>query len=342
MTSRNNSKYTWNLEKLCKIYTDLENKIRTPEEEKELTLLGTLIGVERENSGLIFNDNTSFSTAFHEEFVSLFNEYYQYLPYIFEYYDLADLDIEKQVFTFLPYTEDEILGSVHDFYLGLDKDWFKYFNKIYKDRKDNISFETIRSFSAYFPSSDFWLANVARSNTIEDFVDCTHEYAHGIADQIAPGIKTYSAENILIELFPIVCQLLFLHKNNISGLQMEITKYINNYFKVMNDFAEEVRVKYNIAESFCSIKNARCLSRLMKKTWGINMRKEELEALYESPIELNINYIFPFIIALELIDQFNNDEDLFKYNMNQILRSTDEPLVTLKKLNINPNATFKH
>lgn len=337
MTSRNNSNYKWNIEKLKSIRNALHYKKRTPEEEKEYQLLLSLLACGDTIEGFAFEEAASFSDVFKSEFVTLFLDYYQFLPYIFEYYNGVNLDLDVQKLAQIEMSEDDILANVHDFYRDLDQEWLTYFNKIYRQRKDFLSFESCRPFSVYLSSSGIWIANLARTRTVADLVDTVHEYAHGIADQISPGIKAYSPDNILLELFPIVCQLIYLNQNDLPRLRVEITKYINNYLKTMHDFSEEILVKFNLAEAFGSVRNARCLSRLVRRTWGINLDKEEARILYATPSEENITYVFPFIVALELLDIYENDPDKFKYLMKQILVAEDAPLDTLKRLAITPN-----
>lgn len=340
MTTRNTTSYDWNYEKLKVIYEELKNKNRSSTEDREFQFLKTFIDINESIDDIRFNDNTNFAESFRGEFKTLFLDYYQFLPYIFDYYASRDDEISLQTLSALPFTDEEVFQSAHDFYQGLDKEWFKYFNQIYKQRRDFFKFSDVRSFSMYLPSQKIWLANVTREGTIGDFVDTVHEYAHGIADQISTGIRVYSPSNILIELFPIVCQMIFLNQNNIGALQVEISKYLNNYFKVMHNFAEEVMVKYNIAETFCAVKSARCLSRLVKRTWGFQLGKEDAQMLYSTPVEDNISYVFPFIVALELLDIYSKDPEKFKYLMNLILRTNDEPLDTLKKLKLTPNGVL--
>lgn len=333
-----NSNYKWDLELLKKAYNNLFFKSdRTTEEENELRFLGSILDNSASLEGMSYVDDILFKDAFLEEYKTLMDSYGSYMNYIFDFYNNADTNIEKEKFEGFCFNEEEIFTSIHDFYYKLDKNWFYYFNKIYINREHNISFDKPRSFSHYFPISNIWIANIGRTSTICDFVDGVHEYAHGVADQISNKIKVYSPDNILIEVFPIVCQLIYLYKNDLKGMQNEVSKYISNYHASMIDFAEEIQVKYNIASTFFHVKNPRNLSRLIKKKWNLTLKKEDIENLYSAPIEENISYVFPFLIAVELLEIYTIDPDLFKYTMNEIMSNDEKPLDLLEKLDIEPN-----
>lgn len=332
------SKYKWNKDTLKEAYNKLFFKEdRTEEEENELHFLECILDNSVTLDGMSFVDDIEFAEAFDEEAKTLMSDYTQYLSFIFDFYDNADPDIEQEKFEGFLFSEDDILASVHDFYYKLDKTWFNYFINIFKDRKDNLSFDKSRSFSHYFPKSDIWLANINRTYSIGDYVDGVHEYAHGIADQITGKIKVYSPNNILIEVFPIVCQLIYLYKNDLRGMQPEVSKYINNYYATMINYAEEIKTKYNIAATFFHVKNPRNLSRLIKKAWNLSLKKEDIVSLYATPIEENINYVFPFLVAVELLELYTLDPELFKYTANKIITSDKDPLSLLDDLYIEPN-----
>lgn len=328
----------WDMEVIKKAYNNLFFKEdRTEDEENELQFLGCILDYSASLEGISYVDDLPFSDAFDEEARTLIHSYSAYLNYIFDFYENADHDIKKEKFEGFCFTSEDIFSSVHDFYYKLDDNWFKYFNKIYKERHSNVSFDKPRSFSHYFPKSDIWIANICSTHSICDFVDGVHEYGHGIADQINGKIKVYSPQNILIEVFPIVCQLIYLYKNELKGMQYEVSKYINNYHATMLNDAEEIKVKYNIASTFFHVKNPRNLSRLIKKDWKIELKKEEIISIYSTPVEESISYVFPFLVAVELLEIYTQDPDLFKYVMNKIISSDSEPLSLLEELKIEPN-----
>lgn len=343
LATKNTHSYEWDLQKLRKAKVILFNKKdKTKEEIDELTYLDRFLS----NSNLTFSNNTisdkEFSRLYHEDFINLFFNYYSYLSYIFEFYDFnTNNEIQEQYYEKIGFTEDDILSTVHDFYSGLDKEWFKFFNKIYKERTGLVKFDATRPYSIYFPVSDIWYANLTNTGNISDLVNATHEFGHGIADQIVGVTKGYSAQNIFIELFPMLCQMIFLHENDDLALQSEIAKYISNYHKLMIDYAEEIKFKYVIANKIPSVSNARNLSRLIKRNLHQSLSKQELINVYSNDIEDVISYVFPFIVCLELLEVYRNDKDLFKYKVNKILTSNDEPLKVLEKLNIEPNKVLR-
>ena len=100
-------------------------------------------------------------------------------------------------------------------------------------------------------------------------------------------------------------------------------------------------MKYNIASTFVNVKNSRNLSRLIKKEWGITISKEELEEIYSNPVEELFSYVFPFLIAIELMEIYTKDKEEFITIMNEIIKTDLKPLELLDKYNLTPNKSLK-
>lgn len=335
------SKYHINIKRLKNARDMLLKKDLTPELIKEIEFLTAYIKDTDLVKHVTFKDNKSFERAYKSDFTLMFDNYFNYLQYIFEFYDLSDSDFTNEPYTKIVDSYEEVFTSIHDFYKSLDTEWFKLFNNLYKHRFQSIQISNDRSYSLLFPQSNIWIANLKSNLTIEDYLYAAHEYAHGIADQISPTLKSYSPENIFIEVFPILCHLLFLRTCN-NHLVTEANKAIGNYKNLMINYAEETKFKFNIASLFGSqITNSRNASRLIKKTFKESLSRQEINEIYSNPVDNNICYVFPYIIASELISLFYTDEDLFKYKVNTILKSEKNPIDLLEKLNIEPNKILK-
>lgn len=333
--------YNWNYNTLKRIYFQLKFKERTEDEQREYLFLETILANGHVIEGISFVDDSSFQDKFKYETKTLMVDYYDYLAPIFEFYDNTDDEIETMTYEYIDVSEEELIEAANKFFKSLDENWYQLFLNLYNNRNGTVSFTNARSFSTYFPSNNMWLANITRNNTIQDYVNTIHEFAHGIADQMVPQIKTYSSDNIFIELFPIVLQMIWLYECDEHGLQLEINKYMNNYLKIMSSYAEEIRMKYNIASSFVDVNTPRNLCRLIRRTWGINISKEEVSQTYNNPVEELFNYVFPFLCAIELVDLYRKDKDKFIHTMNRILVSDLKPLEILEKFDIEPNKNLK-
>lgn len=324
--------------KLLKEASDrLIHKNRNVLEEKELLYLSLFIN-DLEIPSSIMSTSDNFRTIYKNDFSILYDQYYDYLNDIFEFYKLfSEEEINMENYEHIVNNYEEVFTSVHDFYYSLDKDWFSYFNELYKKRHSTIELSNNRSFSVLFPCSKLWVANIEAKGTIEDYVNTVHEYAHGIDDVIANRVRTYSPQNIFIELFPTVCQMIYLENNRDIRNQIEVNKYLTNFRAQQISTAEEIKVKYNLISTFPNVTNARNLSRLIKRNLGEVISKEYLYLMFKNSIVESICYVYPFIIALELLDLYKTDRDLFKYKMNYIFTSKEHPLEMVKKLNITPN-----
>ena len=341
MATENDSKCVWNYNSIKKLYDELKDKKRTDDEEKEFLFVEAFMSNNASIEGFSFDEGLDFETAYKSEARTILFDYHSYLEDIFAFYDMGDDSLEFKPYDRLEFTTDDLLNEADNFFKNLNDDWYKLFLNLIKCKDTTICFAAQRSFSCFFPSSDFWIANIKIDDTIQSYVDTIHEFAHGIADQMVRELRSYNSDNILIELFPMVCQMIWLYDCDNLDLQHEITKYISNYFKIMQDYAEEIRMKYNIAISFVGVKTPRNLSRLIKKNWDIKISREEIEAIYASPVEELFNYVYPFIISLELFEIYkNNKEDFFKI-MNEIVITEKKPREVLNAYNLEPNKSLK-
>lgn len=336
MASENNiNNSVWDYDSLKKVYKTLKNKERTDIEEKEFLLLERILN-GASIDGISFVDNISFKDAYAHETYTVLIDYYKYLYVIFKFHDINDEDRELIPYEKLNTNPDILKQTAGDFFKSLNEEWFKLFLNISSPENSSVSYSSLRSFSTYFPSSNYWLANIYKHDTIQDYVDTIHEYAHGIADQLSSETKTYTSNNIFIELFPITCQMIWLYECDESGLQHELTKYISNYFKIMTDYAEEIRFKYNICSTFYSVKSSKVLAKLIKKEWNIIITPKELEGYYEYPVQELFSYVYPFLVSLELLEIYKKDKNEFINIMNDLIVSKKDPLEILSAYNIEP------
>ena len=334
-------KFKIDKELLIEASNTLKKKSHSTQEEKELLYLSLFIN-DMEIPSTIPSSNENFRITYKNDFNILYDQYFDYINAIFDFYLLyGDEEINVENYESIVTSYESVFQSVHDFYYSLDKDWFAIFNKLYKDRHSTVELSSNRSLSILFPCSKLWIANIEAKGTIEDYVNTVHEYAHGIDDAIANRVRSYSPQNIFIELFPTVCQMIYLENNSDIRNQIEINKYLNNFQAQQIASSEEIKVRFNLVSAFPNVTNARNLSRLIKKYWEKTIPKEYLSLMYSNSLVESICYAYPFIIALELVSLYKQDIDLFKYKMNYILTSKEYPLDVIKKLNIIPNSINK-
>lgn len=319
----------------------LLNKKRTPEEEMELLFISMFV---YNLPGLNYKklSNEEFAEIYKNDLHTLCYDYYDYLDAIFTFYEASEEEcLTQTAYEMIIDNYEQVFTSVHDFYKSLDKRWFDIFNTIYKERHSTVALSNKRSCSILFPNTKLWVANIEVDGSIEDYVNVVHEYAHGIDDIIANRVRTYSPENIFLELFPLVCQILYLKNNSDIQYQGEIYKCLTNLRLSMLSEAEVIKAKYNLINAFPNVTSTRNLSRLIKRHMNQVISKQDLNLLFSNSLVDSISYTYPYIIALELVNIYQNDPDLFKYDMNYILNSKDHPQYVIKKLNIIPNSIIK-
>ena len=227
-----------------------------------------------------------------------------------------------------------ILGFTHDFYNSLDHDIASLFNHEFKNRKDNIRFTNKRSSSIYLPYSKQSYINIARNKTVEDFINCIHEYGHVIADQIRFRENYYNYP--FVELASMFFSLLA-------------------YDRLIYDFEDMDKdvVKLRVVEAKTNEKNALMINLFniyynendlilsRKKTTKDMKRKLNKKILFiKELLEMSnierYSYVLPYMVAIELYMTYLEDPEKAFYLLKEIIKmdEQDNYLIKLEDMNI--------
>lgn len=320
----------WNREKLIHIYKHLQTKKRTYEENRDFLFLKYILYGYHTDFFPFKLDHFSFKKAFSNENSLIKNEYLPYLEYIFSFYQNNAEELERVSLTKIDTNPESILTSVHDFYYNLDKELFELFNTLYKRRKGTLVFQNDRSFSRLLETSNIWISSIEKNNTVGDYVDTVHEYGHGIVDLASSRQGFNPVNNILIELFPLTFQTIYLlTQDELSELSDD---YLNNYKAVMLEYAEEIKAKYNIASTFSDITSPFALSCGIKTLWHQDLSVKEIKEAYKTSIGEYIIYVIGYILSQNLINLYFKDQEEFTYTLKNILKSNERPLKIIKEI----------
>lgn len=228
-----------------------------------------------------------------------------------------------------------VLGFTHDFYNSLDHEIASLFNQEFKNRKDNIQFTNKRSYSTYLPHSKQSFINITRNKTVEDFINCVHEYGHSISDRIKFR-ENYYNNYPFVELASIFFSLLAYDRlmddfedmdNDVIKLKVIEAKTIEKNAIMINLFNKYYQENNLILSRKKTTKDMK--RKLNKKILFI---KELLEV---SNIE-RYSYVIPYMLAIELYMIYLEDPEKSIYLLKEIIKmeEQDNYLIKLENMNI--------
>ncbi len=280
-------------------------------------------------------ERPDFSKLYSDEVKTIHLDYYSYLEPIFNFVDenctkasdnitpLGQIQLERS----------EMVDILFDFFQELDKNWFNIFYKLYTDDNNFIAFSNNPSFSMYTPST--WICNVNENGTMKECSDLAHEFGHGIQDVISNKKNVYSPETVLIEMFPMLMQTLFvdyLKKHGIETEQCNL-ELMHTFNSIINE-AGSLVTKFEITELLPNISNARNLKRVIIRELGMDFSQEDLISLFSVSAKREMHYVLPYIVAMNLYKMYQEDKDLFIRNVNKLLNANENMVEVATELKI--------
>ena len=203
---------------------------------------------------------------------------------------------------------NSILMSVtHDFFNSVDPSLAKYFNKMFKDRKENVRFSKTPSYNVYLPTLDTGYINLERNNTISDFVYLIHEYAHMIQDRIK--FRDSYLEYPLNEMLPLLMEMLALDfiEDAFEDFEEDAKTIKIARMKTNLKFASDILKEYQYIHTIDTNKRTRNMIADMATT--TNLSKKDSYKLLSITAEEKLAYVIPTILDIELYYLYYFDRD---------------------------------
>ena len=314
----------------------------TPTQELALTL-NTLEDLKN-NKPKIFTHEERFD----EQLATDKNLVHKHSNFLNEIETFSKLEDTFGVKSIPPLEEREIptrmlLSFVHDFYHSLDKDFAKCFNRIYKERhnnlrltnRNNVGFN--RNYMTYLNTINYAYINISLTQTIDDFINIIHEYAHTIADQM--HYRSRYGKYPFIELLPLLLQELGYDEllRCFEDIEADVVKSDACTTKTVLKYAKELLVQsdyLNIVNE--GTERKQFVNSLAEYT---NNTKSKTEKMLNITIQEKLSYVIPFILMIELYSMFYEDEEKCLYITKKILTmdEVDDYVEYLKTLGINLN-----
>lgn len=211
-----------------------------------------------------------------------------------------------------------LMSFIHDFFNSLDKEFAIEFNKVFRERYNNIKFSKDRSYSCYVPTLKYSYMNITKNNTIDDFLNTSHEYAHSIADRIRyRGDYSYYP---FIELFPMFIELIASDYLLEHYLDFEYNVSMANLAscKKVIDYAKEITIE----SSYLSSRDELCSKRKVVKHISVSTGKTKkyVEGLFKTPAIEKFTYTIPYMTVIELYYLYKLDPERAMDLVKQIIK----------------------
>ncbi len=200
-----------------------------------------------------------------------------------------------------------LLSVTHDFYNSLDQDIAKHFNKLFKDRRENLKFTDKPSESYFLPSFGTGYINLQRDYTISDFIFLIHEYAHLIQDRIKyrDSFLNYPFN----EMLPILMEMLALDfiEESFEDFEEDAKTIKISRMKTNLKYASEILKEYQYIHAVDTTKRTRDM--IADIATSTNLSKRDAYKLINMSAEQKLTYLIPTILDIELYYLFYFDRD---------------------------------
>jgi len=200
-----------------------------------------------------------------------------------------------------------LISVTHDFYNSLDQNISKHFNKVFKDRKENLKFSDKPSYSVYLPTLDTGYINLERNNTISDFIYLIHEYAHMVQDRIK--FRDSYLNYPLNEMLPLLMEMLALDfiEDSLEDFEEDAKTIKIARIKTNLKFASDILKEYKYIHTVDTNRRTRDMIADMATT--TNLSKRDSYKLLSISAEEKLAYLIPTILDIELYYLYYFDRD---------------------------------
>lgn len=245
------------------------------------------------------------------------------------------------------FSKDAILSMTHDFYKSFDKEFFKIFMGIFKERYSNVVFQ--EQIDANYEACTFGIPylsklylSICHSDGLVPIFSSVHEYGHGIAFMMNHQNLASNPKEFLEEVFS-----LFFEQVLVDFLAKK--KKLNHVYDFAYDtFRDNVEMAYdaneiiNLTSLYGEIgceKNKTFKKEALKR---FNYDSEYIDSINSSNLEIITPYLFGYLVAIELYELYKFDHEKAIYVLKKLMMLNNltelEYYKEMKKLGIHPNS----
>ena len=244
-------------------------------------------------------------------------------------------DFEVEILKDTAYTHKRMLEIVHDFYMSIpDKEIKDIFNKLYKNRINNVRFKKLEaSYCGTTGLDNKKYISIDNTVNFRCLSNLAHEYGHAIHDEYLGTPAMYNFDQYT-ELPSIFFQLLM--------LEYIANNYPNNYKKAKLE-SIGMLIQMDIYANNLEV---------LRKSKDLDFKNEE-EAYkyylnyvdeYEAEMALKMDgylfhdYLIPYIIDIELLWEYRKDPEKGIYLLKKLIKNYENDYIEeTKSIGLNLN-----
>ena len=237
---------------------------------------------------------------------------------------VKNLDLESYVCdscTDTAYTHKRILHMIHDFYISIpDKEIRQIFNKLYKNRINNVRFKNSEvSYCGSTGLDNKSYLSIDNSINFASISSIAHEYGHAIHNEYLGKFTSYNNDQYT-ELVSIFFQLLmneFICDTQPKNKERAIQDSIGMLIK-MDIYSNNLEV-LNLSKNK-KFKNEEEAYKFYLKY----LYEEEAETALTMDAYLFNDYLIPYIIDIELLWEYKNDPEKALYKLKHLISNYEK------------------
>ena len=245
------------------------------------------------------------------------------------------------------FSKDAILSMTHDFYKSFDKEFFKIFNEIFKERYTNVTFgnmadDNVEACTFGIPYFNKVYMKIRQSEGLSPIYSSIHEYAHAIAFTMNHFNLMSNKKLFLEESYSLFFELLLTDflakKQNLN----HVYDYAYNIFGDNVSLAYNANEMINLTKLFDEIgckKNKTFKREALKR---FNYNSEYIDLINSDVLRYTIPNLFGYLVAIELYELYKFDREKAIYVLKKLMMLNNltelEYYKEMKKLGIHPNS----
>ena len=245
------------------------------------------------------------------------------------------------------FSKDSILSMTHDFYKSFDKEFFKIFNEIFKERYTNVTFgnmadDNVEACTFGIPYFNKVYMKIRQSEGLAPIYSSIHEYAHAIAFTMNHFNLMSNKKLFLEESYSLFFELLLTDflakKQNLN----HVYDYAYNIFGDNVSLAYNANEMINLTKLFDEIgckKNKTFKREALKR---FNYNSEYIDLINSDVLRYTIPNLFGYLVAIELYELYKFDREKAIYVLKKLMMLNNltelEYYKEMKKLGLHPNS----
>ena len=221
-----------------------------------------------------------------------------------------------------------ITSFLHDFYNSIDREFARYFNRIFKERKNNLRMTPSKkegynkSYSYYIKPLNYAYINIHLTRNIDDFFTIIHEYAHTIADQMKyrPQYNKYPFIELLPFFLTEIAYDVFIHNWELDKDKnhSEVRKTDIAMLKQMISYSREIYQESKYIADNSIQGNGEQVLRVNES------RLPRFLNPSAKPLDEKIAYVIPYMTMIELYNMYQEDPERALHTVKNIILADDQ------------------